>query len=120
MPVSVFISYSSKDHALVRELRQALQGSQIVTWVDSERLTAGEVLKPEINANIEKATHFLAVLTLEALQSDWVQHEIDQAKKLGKKIIPLTGPKWRGAMLGYIFGRETVPAHIALEDRRMR
>ena len=55
MPVSVFISHSSKDHALVRELRQALEGLQIVTWVDSERLTAGEALKPEINANIEKA-----------------------------------------------------------------
>jgi len=117
MPVSVFISHSSKDHALVRELRQALEALQIVTWVDSERLTAGEALKPEINANIEKASRFLTVLTLEALQSDWVQREIEHAKKLGKKIITLTGPQVVGAMLGYIFGRENLPAHIALEDR---
>lgn len=38
---SVFISHSSEDDGLVRDLRQALELLGIETWVDSERTKGG-------------------------------------------------------------------------------
>ena len=51
---SVFISHSSEDDALVRDLRQALELLRIETWVDSQRTTGGQPLIETIKKAIEE------------------------------------------------------------------
>ena len=94
---SVFISHSSKDDAIVRELRQALSDLGIETWADSERLSGGDPLAAVIREEIENADYFLVLVSLTALNSEWVQREIAHAKSLRKRIVPLTSPRSRSA-----------------------
>jgi hypothetical protein len=114
---SVFISHSSKDDGIVREIRQALEALGVETWADSERLSGGHALSYEIQKAIDSADHFLAVVSLNALNSEWVQREIRHAqsiKKVGYKIIPLMLPGIGPAALRLLFGEE--PVSIALGD----
>jgi tetratricopeptide (TPR) repeat protein len=114
-PPSVFISHSSKDDAIVRELRQALEALGIETWADSEQLSGGDLLTPKIQKAIADASHFFVVLSLDALNSPWVQREIQHAKSVGKpgyKIVPLMRPGIEPPLLGLLFGE--VPVAIKL------
>ena len=114
---SVFISHSSKDDAFVRELRQSLESLGVKTWVDSERVVPGAGLPAEIKASIEKTSHFLAVLTMNGLNSQWVAREIKHAKSTGKTVIPLAGANVGPVMLQHLYGGDNEPYFIALEDR---
>jgi tetratricopeptide (TPR) repeat protein len=108
---SVFISHSSKDDAIVREIRQALEAFGIETWADSERLSGGDLLTPKIQKAIEDASHFFVVLSLDALNSPWVQEEIQHAnsvRKPGYKIVPLMRPGIEPPLLRLLFGEEPV------------
>ncbi len=113
---SVFISQSSKDDGIVRELRQALEALGVEAWADSERLSGGDRLKPEIQNAIEDADHFLAVVSLDALNSDWVQREIAHAKsvkKAGYKIIPLLRQGIGTPILKLLFGEESIAIQLS-------
>jgi tetratricopeptide (TPR) repeat protein len=114
---SVFISHSSKDDGIVRELRQALEALGIETWADSERLAGGDLLTPEIQKAIENADHFLVVVSVNALNSDWVQREIKHARsvrKRGYKIVPLMRSGIEPPVLRLLFGKG--PVAIRLDD----
>ena len=105
---SVFISHSSKDDPLVRALRQSLEALGVEVWADSERLLGGDLLSPVLEAEVRKANYFLAVASLAALNSEWVQREIGFAKKAGKKIVPLMRPEIGPPALRLLFGEEPV------------
>ena len=111
---SVFISHSSKDDATVRELRQALSDLGIETWADSERLSGGDPLAAVIREEIEKADYFLVLVSLNALNSEWVQRETAHAKSLHKRVIPLTVSGIGVPILKLLFGEE--PVAIALDN----
>ncbi len=87
---SVFVSHSSKDEAIVRELRQALSDLGVETWADSERVSGGDPLAAVIREEIENADYLLVVVSRDSMESEWVEREIAHAKSLGKRIIPLT------------------------------
>jgi len=92
---SVFISHSSKNDGVVRELRQTLESLGVEAWTDSERLSGGDPLSPKIREAIENADCFLLVASPEALDSDWVERETEHAKTVRKaeyKIVPLAFP----------------------------
>jgi TIR domain len=89
---SVFISHSSEDDGLVRDLRQALELLRIETWVDSERTTGGQPLEDTIREGIEKSDHLLVVVSTHVFNSEWVPREIEIARDLNKPVVPLTLP----------------------------
>lgn len=112
---SVFISHSSKDDGIVRELRQELEALGVETWADSQRLSGGDLLTPKIKSGIENADCFVVVVSLDALNSDWVQREVKHAKsvrKPGYKIIPLTRPGIGTQALRPLFGKERVGINL--------
>lgn len=90
MAKSVFISHSSKDDAIVRELRQALSDLGVETWADSERVSGGDPLTAVIREEIENVDYLLVLVSRDSLESEWVESEIEHAKSLGKRIVPLT------------------------------
>lgn len=94
----IFISHSSQDDDIVKKLRQSLELHGQLPWVDSRELTGGDDLQARIEESIRTASHFLVVISLDALDSEWVERELeialDEAKQRedGYKLIPLLLP----------------------------
>lgn len=94
----IFISYSSKDADVVDKLRKALQLNGQLPWLDSRQLVDGDNLIERIDESIDCARHFLVVVSIDSLGSDWVQREIATALRAAKhrtdgfKVIPVVLP----------------------------
>jgi len=102
----LFISHSSKDDAVVRELQRALADLGQDVWIDSRELLGGEGLWPTIRQAIEDASTYAVVVSTDALQSKWVGKELRHALALQKTrakgkypVIPLS---LNGTQLGVL------------------
>ena len=85
----VFISYSRRDIAFARLIRESLQQSDIDTWIDWERIPVGERWWQEICQAIENANVFMFIISQQSIGSKVCRDEIDQALKNHKRIIPI-------------------------------
>jgi hypothetical protein len=85
----VFISYSRKDIAFARLIREALQQCQVDTWIDWERIPVGEKWWTEICEAIENANVFMFIISKNSIGSKVCKDEIDLALKYHKRIIPI-------------------------------
>ncbi len=85
----VFISYSRRDIAFARLIREALQQSQIDTWIDWDRIPVGERWWQEITEAIEGANVFMLIISRNSLGSKVCRDEIELALKNHKRIVPI-------------------------------
>ncbi len=83
----VFVSHSHTDNdfcrAFVGALREAL-GNENAVWYDEHNLGWG-ALRQVIEAELRKCQHFIAILSPAAVNSGWVNDEIDAARALRRK-----------------------------------
>ena len=119
MSEHIFISHSSDDDAVVHKLREDLESHGFEVWVDSRNLSGGDHLSPAITEKIETAKMFLALLSISALSSEWVQRELKLAQTVAKKraadgykVISLIMPGVPQGLLAPFFPEE--PLHIFL------
>jgi len=114
----IFISHSRQDDGIVRQIREALEGRGVPVWADSWRLAPGDILPSEIERAIEGAEHFIAVLSVNAVNSAWVPKEIKYALEVQKKrgpsyrVIPILLPDIKPAALGLWFEEELLAVMI--------
>ncbi|CAK8725084.1 TIR domain-containing protein [Candidatus Electrothrix aarhusensis] len=119
MPNHIFISHSSQDDDIVKKLRQSLELHGQLPWVDSRELSGGDDLQARIEESICTASHFLVVISLDALGSEWVQQELrlaqEEARKRndGYKIISVVLPGVEKGHLRLLFPDE--PLHIFID-----
>ncbi|MBT3314224.1 MAG: TIR domain-containing protein [Anaerolineae bacterium] len=85
----IFISYSHKDKAFVKKLAGNLSKDGNKIWWDFDALKGGDDWQKEIEKGITESRTILAVLTPDAMESEWVANEIAYAQNKGKRIIPL-------------------------------
>jgi WD40 repeat protein len=85
----VFISYSRKDIAFARLIRESLLQSQIDIWIDWERIPVGEKWWDEICQAIENANVFMFIISKNSIGSSVCKDEINHALKNHKRIIPI-------------------------------
>lgn len=91
---TLFISYSHLDsdyaHALADSLKDEFQ-----VWID-DRIDYGETWPHVIQENLDKANAVLVVMTPRSYKSEWVQSELNRAKRKGKLVFPLLleGEPW--------------------------
>ncbi|MGZ9164493.1 MAG: TIR domain-containing protein [Anaerolineales bacterium] len=85
----IFISYSRKDIAFVRELAGDLEKAGYDVWWDLTDLRGGDDWPRVIPAAIESSQYVIVVLSPNSVISDWVEKEYTQALGLRKKIIPI-------------------------------
>jgi hypothetical protein len=120
MASHLFISHSSQDDGTVRRLREILEAHGQVPWVDSRELTGGDALPDTIKDAIRNAKHFLVVVSMDALDSDWVPDEIDWAMETatqrsdGYEVIPVVLPGTRRNILKRYFPND--PLYIFVEE----
>jgi formylglycine-generating enzyme required for sulfatase activity len=85
----VFISYSRKDLAFVERLAKDLEATGLKVWYDLSGLEAGMRWGQEIQKAIRQSQYFVAVLSPNSAESDWVEREFIYASNLNLKAIPL-------------------------------
>ena len=88
-PIKIFISYSHQDADACARIDDAFakQGNFDV-WYD-KGLVPGEVYRRKIAGVIREADCFIILLSNSSVTSEWVLDEVEYAKKLRKKIIPI-------------------------------
>src|SRR6266536_2426897 len=94
----IFVAHSSKDHnfclRLVNDLRRVL-GDNSAVWYDAQGgLQVGDIWWHKIMQELKARSIFIVVLSPDAIESKWVNSEIDLAWKqmhssTGKLIIPI-------------------------------
>jgi hypothetical protein len=85
----VFISYSRRDIAFARLIRESLQKAQVDTWIDWERIPIGQRWRDEIDEAIENANVFMFIVSGDSIGSSICKDEIHQAQRNHKRIVPI-------------------------------
>ncbi len=85
----VFISYKHEDIDFAENLIHKVQDAGFETWVDNDRLHAGEDWRGEIDQAIRCAFALIIIMTPEAKASEYVTYEWAFASGAGLKIIPV-------------------------------
>jgi hypothetical protein len=118
----IFISYSTEDNGFATELRVAMEAHHLSVWMDTRELSGGHKLKPELEQKIKEARQVIVVVSLNALNSEWVQWEVEKALEVearrkgdGYKVIPLMFPNIRPAALKLLFGEQPLGVKIELQ-----
>ena len=84
----IFISYSHQDSAYAHALAAHLQGMGFETWID-ERLDYGSQWPHELQKQLDSCAAFLLIMSPRSYTSEWVQSELQRAKRKLKPIFPL-------------------------------
>lgn len=84
-----FVSYSRKDQAFVETLFKAIQAAGVPAWMDAEGIQGGDDWSSRIATALKSSRFVMAVISQEALDSKWVQRELDYADKYSIPILPI-------------------------------
>ena len=88
-PKKIFISYSHKDRETCNKIDSFIgKHDGFDVWFD-RGLTPGEVFRKKIVEVIRDSGYFIILLSESSVQSDWVIDEVEYAKRLHKKILPI-------------------------------
>jgi WD40 repeat protein len=87
--LDVFLSYARTDGDFARQLNDALQTQGKVTWFDQEAMSATGDAEAEMRAGIAQADNFIYVISPTSVTTDDCQDELEYAKSLTKRIIPV-------------------------------
>ncbi|MDX2077702.1 MAG: toll/interleukin-1 receptor domain-containing protein [bacterium] len=85
----VFISYSRLDADFVGHLRESLIAQNQEVWIDWEAIPPSQAWWAEIQKGIAKANNFVIVLSPNAMGSPICHLELEYARQLKKRIIPV-------------------------------
>ena len=86
----VFVSYSRRDAEFVRRLTDAIserEGRDV--WLDTDGIADGEVFPEAIKRAIEQSNTFLFVITPNAVNSAYCENEVEYARQMHKRILPV-------------------------------
>ena len=84
----VFISYAGFDRDAAASLASSLERAEVAMWWDAQ-LSLGEAFEQQIQRVLAETKLIVAVLSREALTSEWVRWELSQASQNGLHILPV-------------------------------
>ena len=90
--LDVFISYSRRDEAFIKQLYQRLTSNGISAWYDRVEIKPGEQWRESIVNGITNSKVFMLVLSPDSTKSDPVRREISLAQDANKTFVPIL---WR-------------------------
>ncbi|HQU85481.1 MAG TPA: toll/interleukin-1 receptor domain-containing protein, partial [Pyrinomonadaceae bacterium] len=71
----VFLSHSSKDKAVIRELAERLKADGVRVWFDEWIIKPGDAIGIKINRGLEQSRVLVLAISANASESDWVTFE---------------------------------------------
>ncbi len=84
----IFISYSHTDAEYAHALADSLHGMGLEVWIDA-RLDYGSQWPLEIQKQLDSCDAFILIMSPRSFASDWVQSELQRAKRKLKPIFPV-------------------------------
>jgi uncharacterized protein (TIGR03032 family) len=84
----VFISYAGADRDLAAALARELDATDVATWWDA-LLIEEEPFETQVQRVLAETKLIVAVLSRQALASEWVRWELSQASQHGLHVVPL-------------------------------
>ncbi len=109
----VFISYSRSESMFAESLRNALQAQDFEAFLDKHDVAAGEPWQERLSGLIMRADTIVFCLSPNFVASDVCDWEVNEAERLGKRLIPVVAVETpnqdvpqRLKRLNYIFMRE--------------
>jgi formylglycine-generating enzyme required for sulfatase activity len=84
----IFVSYSHKDTEYAHALARHLQEMGFEVWID-ERLDYGAQWPQELQKQLDSCSAFLLIMSPRSYASDWVQSELQRARRKMKPVFPL-------------------------------
>lgn len=84
----VFVSYSRKDAALVRQIVDVLEARGKVVWVDFDDIPPAVDWFDRIAAGIDSSDNFLCMISPDWVSSEICRREIEHAAQRNKRMIP--------------------------------
>lgn len=84
----IFISYSHKDTEYAHALAKNLQDMGFDIWID-ERLDYGSQWPQELQKQLDSCSAFILIMSPRSYTSDWVQSELQRARRKMKPVFPL-------------------------------
>lgn len=84
----IFISYSHKDTDYAHGFANHLQSMGFEVWID-ERLDYGSQWPHEIQKQLDSCDVFILIMSPRSFASEWVQSELQRAKRKIKPIFPM-------------------------------
>ena len=85
----VFISFSEKDKEIAAKLKEDLRFFGYKIWSTEDVILPGDVIHEKIKENINESDVILLILSMNSIHSDWIKKEIQMAKSMNKKLIPV-------------------------------
>jgi len=91
----VFLSYSSKDEEVIKNIVSDFKSHGVITWVDFEKITYGDSVTKKIETGLENSKYIVVVLSKNLGKSNWCRAEYgpilnkEYSGKSDKKVIPL-------------------------------
>jgi hypothetical protein len=74
----VYLAHASEDHeTIARPLAEQMMARGIEVWLDGWEIRPGDSLRRKMESGLADSTHFVALLTPNALGKPWVETEID-------------------------------------------
>lgn len=86
--VQIFISHSHLDRSAATRLQSVLHDHGSRTFLDQDRIQAGDVLPERVTEGIRWCNCFLLLWSHHASRSEWVRREWNEAYDQRKKIVP--------------------------------
>lgn len=87
--MKIFISHSSYDKWVARQISNLIQADGNQTFLDEKDLKTGESIDSSIQEHLKESDHLLLLITPASLKSHWVFVELGGAKALGKHVVPI-------------------------------
>ncbi len=85
----VFICHAEEDREVLNQIYGSLTRAAQTVWTSWKDIQTGVDYKESIERGIEGASNLVYLLSPAALRSPWCQKEIDYARQLNKRIIPI-------------------------------
>ena len=85
----VFVSYSRRDAEFVQRLAESVSSRGKELWLDTDGIADAEVFPQAIREAIEQSDAFLFVITPAAVESAYCENEVEYARELQKRIVPV-------------------------------
>jgi hypothetical protein len=84
----IFISYSHRDKEYAHVLAEHLQSKGFRVWID-DRIDYGSQWPGEIQKQLDSCDAFILIMSPRSFASEWVQSELQRAKRKAKPVFPL-------------------------------
>ncbi len=87
--MKVFISHSSTDKWIARQICRHLEDLDIEAFLDEKDIETGDSINDAIQTHLTDCDEILLLLSPASLKSDWVLIELGGAKALKKRLVPI-------------------------------